>query len=129
MSLESLLEGHRMKVLLEEDNYHRITVRRRHVFQDAMTAFRTGFQFNKYLAVTFLGEPAVDAGGPCREFFRLLTQEIFKSSFFDGPEDARVPAHNILALEKRTYRYIGELNAFILRVRGYYANYCISTTK
>ena len=108
MSLETLLEEHRSRVLLEEDNYHRITVRRRHVFQDAITAFRNGFQFNKHLAVTFLGEPAVDAGGPCREFFRLLIQEVFGSSFFDGPEDARVPAHNLLALEKCTYLYIGE---------------------
>ena len=115
MSLESLLGDHCLKVLLEEEDHHRITVRRRHIFKDAIiTAFRTGFQFKKHLAVTFLGEPAVDTGGPCREFLCLLMQERCRSTFFEGPEDARIPAHNMLALEKRTYLYMGQFDGYIV---------------
>ena len=29
----------------------------------------------KHLKVTFVGEPAVDAGGPLREYFHLLLRE------------------------------------------------------
>ena len=116
MSLESLLGDHCSKVLLEEEDHHRITVRRRHVFQDAITAFRTGFQFKKHLAVTFLGEPAVDAGGPCREFLRLLMQEMCSSTFFDGLKMHVYQATIImLALEKRTYLYIGQLTNFLIK--------------
>ena len=113
-ALDSLLENHRT-VVVSEEKYHRITVRRRHLLQDSMTAFRIGFPFNSHLAVTFLGEPAVDAGGPCREFFRLLLQEIFQSSLFEGLEGSRVPAHNMTALDKRTYWYIGKFEQLVLR--------------
>ena len=58
--------------------------------------------------MTFLGEPAVDDGGPLRELFRLLLGEICRnSSLFCGPDTARVPLHNIAALTKRTFKYIG----------------------
>lgn len=41
---------------------YKLTVRRRHVFRDALIAFQTGL---KPISVTFIGEPAVDEGGPC----------------------------------------------------------------
>lgn len=102
------MDEQRRKFIVEDEHYHRITVRRRHVFEDALVALRRGFPFDRHLAVTFLGEPAVDAGGPCREFFRLLTQEVFmKKSYFCGDKGSRVPTHNVTALEKRTFLYIG----------------------
>lgn len=70
--------------------------------------FKRGIPVSKHLRVTFLGEPAVDAGGPLREFFRLLLGEICRnSSLFCGPPTARVPLHNVAALAKQTFKYIG----------------------
>ena len=34
----------------------------------------------KHLKVTFIGEPAVDAGGPLREYFHLLLRELAENS-------------------------------------------------
>ena len=39
--------------------------------QDAIIAFQTLCEENQ-IRVSFLGEPAVDGGGPQREFFMLL---------------------------------------------------------
>lgn len=60
-------------LLFGEDDCHRITVRCHHVLDDALNTFRKGFDFESNLD---------DAGGPCREFFCLLRQGIFSSSFF-----------------------------------------------
>lgn len=56
--------------MLYEDmfNCHRFTVRRRYIFDDTLAIIRSGFDEKKHLRVTFLGEPAVDGGGPRREF-------------------------------------------------------------
>eukprot|EP00731_Ephydatia_muelleri_P026180 Em0018g280a len=51
----------------------RITVRRSDVWLDAVQEAKTkGINGLSPLKVTFLGEPSIDAGGPRREFFRLL---------------------------------------------------------
>ena len=77
-------------VVLYEDDYntHRITIRRRHIFEDTLTAICHGFDEKKHLKVTFIGEPAVDGGGPRREFFMLLLGSIASNStLLDGPPD------------------------------------------
>ena len=63
-----------------------IIVRRFHIFADASCTFsRPTFNPTKLLRVTFVGEAAVDEGGPCREFFRLLMQSAVSSSgIFEG---------------------------------------------
>ena len=55
-------------------NINRISIRRRHAYQDYLDAvarqkMRKRFNQNGMLKVTFIGEPAVDDGGPRREFF------------------------------------------------------------
>lgn len=92
--------------------YTRIVVRRRHLFEDALHRFHMGINFNKHLHVTFVGEQAVDAGGPLREFFSLVMKEIaLNNSLFAGDDTSRVPVPNITALEKETYQYIGQMIA------------------
>ena len=55
-----------------------------------------------------MGEPAVDAGASLHEFFRLLLKEIFSNGLlFCGPDTARLPLHNVAALSKGTFKYIG----------------------
>ena len=84
----------------DEFNTYHITVRRRHIFDDAIAAISRWFDEKKHLRVTFLGEPAVDGGGPRREFFMLLMGSIANnSSLLNGTPDRRVLRHNTTALQ------------------------------
>lgn len=101
LTLEEVIKRHRAEVLYEDEfNTYRITVRRRHIFEDTLVALCSGFDEKKHLRVSFLGEPAVDGGGPRREFFMLLMGSIANnSSLLDGPPDRRVLRHNTTALQ------------------------------
>ena len=82
-----LQHQHRVIKALDEEDIQRISVRRSHLFQDALRAFsKPTFNVGKMLKVCFIGEPAaIDDGGPRREFFSLLTREIFRTSgLFSG---------------------------------------------
>ena len=63
-------------------------------------ALRSGFDDKKHLRIKFIGEPAVDGGGPRREYFMLLMGDIANNgAILDGPPDRRVLRHNISAFE------------------------------
>ena len=113
MSLPSLLWNHRLDVLSHdpEDKY-RLKVRRRAVWEDTLNQLKRGLSIDKHLNVVFLGEPAVDTGGPLREFLHLLISSIARNnSLFTGDETHRVPAHNVMEVEKNTYYYVGVMLA------------------
>lgn len=109
MPLHVLLLDFRQKVLpLDEEDKSRLIIRRKHLFADAFHKFRTGIDLNKHLSITFVGEAAVDTGGPLREFLRLLNLSMFRNNtLFCGTETSRVPTHNLVELEKRSYFFIG----------------------
>lgn len=87
-------------------------IRRSHVFNDAIRYFaKDSFHVNKMLKIDFFQESAVDDGGPRREFFHLLTHEIFRSSLFTGYPSNIVPIHNIKAVSDNTYHIIGKMIA------------------
>ena len=97
---------------VDSSRYQRIVVRRKHLWEDSLHKFRSGIDFHKYIHVTFVGEPAVDAGGPLREFLHLLMGEIASNnSLFSGDDKHRVPIPNMSALEKETYCYVGQMIA------------------
>ena len=49
---------------------NRVSIRRRSIFQDYMDARKKKwFKPKSLIKVTFVGEPAIDDGGPKREFF------------------------------------------------------------
>ena len=73
---EIILDHKRKFLYSDNENCYRITVRRCHIFEDAMVAIRRGFDEQKHLKVIFIGEPAVDDGGPRREFFVLEQLQI-----------------------------------------------------
>ena len=99
--------------------YTRVVVRRKHVFADAMHYFKNSVNYSKYIRVSFIGEPAVDDGGPLREFLHLLVGEIAQNnSLFAGKEDCRVPVPNMLELAKGTYKYVGSMLAVSLLYGG-----------
>ena len=58
--------------------------------------------------MTFVGEPAVDAGGPLRELFCLVWQALRQNgNLFTGSENIRVLAHNVVALQQSEYEMVG----------------------
>lgn len=96
-----MIQWHRKEVLHhDKQNTFRITVRRGHILDDTLASIRSGFDEKKHIRVTFLGEAAVDEGGPRREFFMLLMGAIANnSSLLDGPPDRRVLRHNTSAFQ------------------------------
>ena len=110
LSVSSLIRSHRVRNLPidNDDNYQRMAIRRKYIFQDTLHHLKHYYNPSKYLRVTFLGEPAVDKGGPIRECFHHLVKTISdNNSFFCGPEDKRCIVHNVMELERRTYYYVG----------------------
>ena len=109
ISLQTLLRSHRQKIVSPDiENTFRIKIRRNHIWEDAYHYFKCGFSADKHLHVTFLGEPAVDAGGPLREFFHLLMRAICKNNtLFCGTETARIPNHSMIELSKKSFEHVG----------------------
>ncbi len=52
----------------------------------------------------FIGESAVDDRGPLREYLYMVMVAILRNeSLFCGSDDNRVPRHNVVELEKKTF--------------------------
>lgn len=52
-----------------------------------------------FIQVNFIGEPAVDAGGPSREFFQLFLQEIDRHLLISCRNSSKVFDHNVPSLQ------------------------------
>lgn len=105
--------------LIPEDR-QRIIVRRKHIWPDARRAFKQpGFNDCIGVNVTFIGEPGQDAGGPTREFFRLVLKNMSEDgSLFTGPSCARALVHNVLALQHNDFHVIGHVISLSLWYGG-----------
>lgn len=55
-------------------------------------------KFVQYFQVFFVGEPAIDTGGPTREFWRLLNIAL-QEHYFVGTEGKKIFIHNVPAIE------------------------------
>ena len=51
------------------------------------------------MQVNFIGEPAVDAGGPSREFFQLFLQELDKRLLIPCYNGSKIFDHNVQSLQ------------------------------
>ena len=72
--------------------------------------FKNEFHIVNPLVVTFKEEPAVDAGGPRREYFTLLLKHISTDfQLFEGSAGHLLPTHNLPALINRHYNCIGKM--------------------
>lgn len=113
MTIEEVLKKHRRDVLYEDEyKVYPITVRRGNILEDTMFALRRNFDSKKHIRIRFIGEPAVGAGGPRREFFMLLLNEIGNNgSLLQGPPDRRLLRHNTSAFQVK--RIIDDLHACI----------------
>jgi hypothetical protein len=80
-----------------------------------MHKLRYGIDISKHLRVTFIGEPAIDDGGPMREYMRLLLGSIISNnSLFCGHVNSRSLRHNVIELNKKTYFYVGQILSITL---------------
>ena len=94
-------------------------MRRKNILKDTLHILCGGHNTTKHLKVTIIGEPAVDAGGPLREYFHLLLRELAEnSSLLCGPYTSRAPKLNITEWEKGTFYYIGVIIALPIIYRG-----------
>ena len=96
-----------------DEDINRVNVRRSRLVEDALQAFsRHGFNPSKLLQIRFVGEPAIDAGGPLRKFFALFHKELAqKHTLFEGCEGHKVFAINIDACRKQHFETIGRIMA------------------
>lgn len=115
----------------EEAGYLMLRIRRTHVVEDALNALVYGADdLKKPLRVTFysggVSEPAQDAGGVSKEFFQLLSRDLFRPEYgmFTYIEETRSYWINPASLEAVTeFALVGALlglaiyNAVLLDVR------------
>lgn len=116
--IKHLLMQHRQRVLIgiDDEDYQRLNVRRAYLLKDAFHQFsKESFDINKLIKVVFIGEEAVDDGGPRREFFYLVIRDIFtKSGLFAGHPHHVVPLHNVNAVENKMFYLVGRMIATVL---------------
>ena len=98
---------------LNEESYIRLKVRRNSVWQDVKLKCgrlkEKQLSENSFVKVEFVGEPAVDEGGPKRELFCLLHKEVYSTSLFEGKEEGRgkIFSHNFNAIQNNDYFIYG----------------------
>ena len=84
--------------VFDDTSAFRITVSSS-IWDDALRAVKRTFDEMKHVCVTFIGEIAVDGGGPRREFFMLFMNAIRENnSLLEGPLTTHVLCqHNCIA--------------------------------
>ena len=99
MSVEELLKAHKYEVLPSGgQDRTRLIVRRKHILTDTLHWMRNGADLSQPLNIVFMGESAVDDGGPLREFlYKVVAAAVRNESLFCGPVNSRVPRHNLPA--------------------------------
>ncbi len=105
----------RCHVAIIPEDRQKVIVRRKHIWSDAKRSLKQPtFNDSSGLNITFIGEVAQDAGGPAREFFRLVLQKISQDgNLFTGPAHARLLVHNVLALQHQDFKIVGHIIALL----------------
>ena len=126
--VQRILRQHFNRVVVKEPP-QRINVRRQLLPHDAFRQFkRASFDPTKLLRVTFVGESAVDDGGPRREFFRLLLADLFTTcGFFTGYPSAVTAIHNVISLEDGDFAIAAKMIGASI-VQGGPAPHCFSAS-
>ena len=82
----------------------------------ASSAFKSAnFDYNQPFLITLEGKPAIDGGGPTREYFSLLLKALVSPSshvrLFEGREHSLLPMHNTYALRAGVLKVAGRMIA------------------
>ena len=112
--------GAHINISEDFDARQSIAIRRREVWKDTLRAMRNPyFDFESGFNVTFISESAVDEGGPFREYVRLLMRAVrANNSLFCGQDNQRTAMHNIAALHKKEYEFVGKCIALSVLYNG-----------
>ena len=113
LQLRDLLTQQRNQKL-RTDSSLRIKVRRSHVWEDTKVKLNRCSEedLEQVIRVQYVGEPAVDTGGPRRELFSLLHKHMNDSnSMFTGESNNKCFSNNVIALEQQDYLKYGRLCA------------------
>ena len=100
-----------------------VSVVRGNLLEGAIRAFqRKSFDPTRSISVKFMddvgiAEGAVDGGGPTREFFTFLVQELCRSPIFQGPDAEKMLApsqkgkvyHTTLTHKLKCMRFVGRV--------------------
>ena len=125
--MKVVLENHRHCHLKYSQGIQHVNVRRSNLFEDCITAFaRHSFEPTFSLKVRFIGEPAVDVGGPRQELFRLFFESLGEAgSIFNVLSKGILPIHNVLALSKKVYEVCRKIIAIAI-VHGSQKPQCLA---
>ncbi|CAI5758884.1 unnamed protein product [Candida verbasci] len=91
------------------DVYFRIRIRREYIVQDSLSCIKLNSDnLKKSLKIQFVNEPGVDAGGLRKEWFLLLTREIFnpQTGMFYNVEDSNLLWFHIIPIENSDMYYL-----------------------
>ncbi|XP_043101942.1 uncharacterized protein LOC122349884 [Puntigrus tetrazona] len=121
-SLNSSMEDMDFSSLLREFQHMHLSasehvsvmVSRNKVVQNAKELVsNSNFPWTQIPLVTFVGEEALDCGGPRREFFRILMKEVQSSlGVFEGQPGHLFFTYDQMALEEHKYELAGKLIAW-----------------
>ena len=118
VTIKHVLQQHQRRVMTSEneEDVQKLHVRRSNIYEDSVRQFtKDSFNVSKFLKVRFIGESAIDDGGPRREYFQLLVSSIAsKSGLFQGWPDHVIPIHNLEALAKNKFFLAGKMVATAL---------------
>lgn len=82
------MTGSRMKLKVDEDD----------ILGDALAYYKNpAFDARRPLRISFTGQPAIDTGGVCKEFFSAVKEQFVKGdafSLFEGSEDNLLFSYN-----------------------------------
>ena len=122
-NLQDKLNKHKEAELSSSGEFLRIKVRRQAVWEDTRIKLIhvQDEDLRKPVKVQFIGEPAVDNGGPSWEFFTLMNAAAYSKLMCDG-----IFRHNI-SLDKREFYLYGQITALGL-MQGFPGPKCFNKT-
>ena len=99
-----------------KDGRNRISISRETVLEDSIAIFKNpGFDMSKPCKIVFEDEPAIDGGGPKREYFTLLLASLLSPNIsvrlFEGQSGRILPIHNADALRAHLFKVAGKVVA------------------
>jgi hypothetical protein len=123
ITLQDILNEKKREELKGEE-FLRLKIRRHAVWEDVLFKWKRiqPEDITKPIKVQFIGEPAVDHGGPLREFFSLINSAAQKKLMCSG-----IFRHNISSLERKEFHLYGELTAVGL-MQGFPGPKCFTKT-
>ena len=78
-------------IQISENVRHRLTVEEETILEDCFCYYKSpNFNPTKPMQIVFVGQTAIDAGGPLRQFFSLISEKL-SARFFEGNPSHLLP--------------------------------------